>query len=51
MAQGKKSNGSQYQSIGGGRVVDKERKTVYPANKIDQIYAISQADRKNQKKG
>ena len=49
MAQGKKSNGSQYESVGEGRVADKDKKTVYSANQIDQMKAVSDKARKKKK--
>jgi len=42
----KKSDGTQYQPIGGGRVVDKDKGTVYSPNQIDQMKKVSDASRK-----
>ena len=50
MSQGKKSNGSQYKSLGGGRVIDTEKKTVYSPNQIEQMYQASKKQGKQDEK-
>ena len=50
MAQDKKSDGSQFQDLGGGRVADKEKGTVYSPNQISQMYEVSKKSLKKESK-
>lgn len=49
MAQGKKSDGSQFQEVGGGRIKDKDKKVIYSPNQIEQMYEKSQNNKKSGK--
>lgn len=45
MAQGKKSDGTQYVGYDNGKVADKDKGTVYSPNQIDQMKKASDKSR------